>query len=79
MFNNMLTLNLILFEIKNWRTWVSIPVPPACKAGALPCELVPLFLKQAVYMLTTILLAKKCLLQDKKEDCILLINSYDRK
>ena len=24
-----------------WRIWVSIPVPPACKAGALPFELIP--------------------------------------
>ena len=27
---------------KKWRIWVSIPVPPACKAGALPFELIPL-------------------------------------
>ena len=26
---------------KKWRIWVSIPVPPACKAGALPFELIP--------------------------------------
>ena len=26
---------------KNWRIWVSIPVPPACKAGTLPFELIP--------------------------------------
>ena len=24
-----------------WRIWVSIPVPPACKAGTLPFELIP--------------------------------------
>ena len=24
-----------------WRIWVLIPVPPACKAGALPFELIP--------------------------------------
>ena len=29
-------------EEKKWRIWVSIPVPPACKAGALPFELIPL-------------------------------------
>ena len=32
---------------KKWRTWVSIPVPPACKAGALPFELIPLPRKPA--------------------------------
>jgi hypothetical protein len=26
---------------KRWRSRVSIPVPPACEAGALPCELHP--------------------------------------
>ena len=26
---------------KKWRIRVSIPVPPACKAGALPLELIP--------------------------------------
>ena len=30
---------------KKWRIWVSIPVPPACKAGALPFELIPLLVK----------------------------------
>ena len=28
-------------EEKKWRIWVSIPVLPACKAGALPFELIP--------------------------------------
>ena len=28
-------------EKEKWRIWVSIPVPPACKAGALPSELIP--------------------------------------
>ena len=32
---------------KKWRTWVSIPVPAACKAGALPFELIPLPRKPA--------------------------------
>ena len=27
---------------KKWRIWVSILLPPACKAGALPFELIPL-------------------------------------
>ena len=27
---------------KEWRIWVSIPVPLACKASALPFELIPL-------------------------------------
>lgn len=27
---------------KNWRMWVSIPLPLACKASALPLELIPL-------------------------------------
>ena len=26
---------------KKWRNWVSIPVPPAGEAGALPFELIP--------------------------------------
>ena len=30
-----------LHYFKNWRIWVLIPVPPACKAGALPFELIP--------------------------------------
>ena len=34
--------NSVEKEEKKWRIWVSIPVPPACKAGALPFELIPL-------------------------------------
>ena len=32
----------------NWRTRASIPVPLACKASALPCELFPLISDLAI-------------------------------
>ena len=31
----------IVFNIKNWKIRVSIPVPLTCKASALPPELIP--------------------------------------
>ena len=31
----------LLQKTWSWRIWVSIPVLPACKAGALPFELIP--------------------------------------
>ena len=40
--NILLGVKINYIACKHWRIWVSIPVPLACEASALPFELIPL-------------------------------------